>query len=115
MESKAKRTLVKSVPELWEVASDPARMETWTAGLIGTEEPIPVEVIDADAGRVLAWRSTDPASPARIEIELSDSGFGTAVRVTAQHSHPDPGAVDALLERLLDELGAPERKPYTRA
>ena len=64
METKAKRTLVKSPPELW---------------------------------------------------ELAESGFGTAVSITAQHSAPDPGAAMAALEELLDELGSPERRPFTRA
>ena len=35
MESKTKRTLVKSAPELWELADDLARMEAWMGGLIG--------------------------------------------------------------------------------
>jgi hypothetical protein len=115
MESKAKRTLVKSVPELWEIASDIARMEAWMAGVLGSSQPIPVEVTDTDAERILAWRSTDPKAYARIAIELSESGFGTAVRITAQHSHPDPSAAIAALEDLLDELAAPERRPFTAA
>lgn len=115
MESQTKRTLVKSPPELWEVASDVARMEAWMAGLVGSREPIPVEITDTDYERIVAWRSTDPLAYARIAIELSDSGFGTAVRITAQHSHPDPTAALAALESLLDELAAPERRPFTAA
>jgi hypothetical protein len=115
MESKTKRTLVKSAPELWEVAFDVARMEAWTAGLVGSADPIPVVVTDSDTERVLAWRSTDPMAYARIAIELSDSGFGTSVRITAQHSHHNPATALTALESLLDELGAPERKPFTRA
>lgn len=115
MESKAKRTLVKSAPELWEIASDVERMEAWLAGLVGSERPIPVEVTDSDAERVLAWRSADPAAEARIAIELAESGFGTAVRITAQHTLPDPAAALASLEALLDELAAPERRPFSRA
>ena len=115
MESKAKRTLVKSAPELWELASDLARMEAWMAGLVGSKRPIPIEVTDSDAERVLAWRSAEPGSFARIAIELSESGFGTAVEITAQHSRPETNAADAALEGLLDELGSPERRPFTRA
>jgi len=115
MESKAKRTLVKSRPELWEIASDVERMEAWIAGLVGAERPIPVEVTDSDAERILAWRSIDPLAYARIAIELTESGFGTAVRVTAQHMLPNPAAAIASLEGLLDELGAPERRPFTAA
>jgi hypothetical protein len=115
MESRTKRTLVKSAPELWEIASDVERMETWMAGLVGSGGRIPVEVTESDAERVVAWRSTDSTDHARIAVELSDSDFGTAVRVTAQHPHPDAAAGLAALEALLDDLAAPERRPFTRA
>ena len=114
MESKAKRTLVKSAPELWELASDVARMEAWMAGLTGSARPTAVEVIDSSPERLLAWRSAEPQSYGRIAIELTESGFGTAVEITAQHSQPRPSAAEAL-ERLLDELGSPERRPFARA
>lgn len=112
MESKTKRTLVKSAPELWELADDLARMESWMAGLVGSAVPIPVEVVDREPERILAWRTSQPGLPARIAIELAESGFGTSVEITAQHSHPDPDAATAALEGLLDELGSPERRPF---
>lgn len=119
METKATRTLVKSAPELYELADDLARMEGWMAGLVGSGAPIAVEVTDRDPERVLAWRATgsaeDRGAHARIAIELAESGFGTAVSITAQHSAPDPAAAIAALEQLLDELSAPERRPFTRA
>jgi hypothetical protein len=115
MESKAKRTLVKSAPELWEFASDLARMEAWMAGLVGSRQPVSVEVTDSEAERVLAWRCTESGAYARIAIELAESGFGTAVQITAQHSRPDGDAATATLEDLLDELGSPERRPFARA
>jgi hypothetical protein len=117
METKAKRTLVKSAPELWELADDLARMEAWTAGLVGSSQPVPVEVTDREPERILAWRvqngETEGTAPhARIAIELAESGFGTAVSITAQHSGPDSAVADAALEELLDELGSPERRPF---
>jgi len=115
MESKAKRTLVKSAPELWEFADDSARMESWMGGLIGAAHPIAVEVTDREPQRILAWRSAQPGTPARIAIELAESGFGTAVRITAQHALPGPGEAIAALEGLLDELGSPERRPFASA
>jgi hypothetical protein len=115
MESKVKRTLVKSAPELWEQASDLARMEAWTAGLIGSERPIPVEVTVSEVESVLAWKAAQPGSHARVAIELSESGFGTAVEITAEHSRPESAAADAALENVLDELGSPERRPFTGA
>ena len=112
MESKAKRTLVKSAPELWELADDPARMQAWMAGLTGARAPTPVEVVAREPGRVLAWRETDPQPGARIVIELAASGFGTAVQITAEHGRTDPADAIAALEGVLDELGSPERRPF---
>ena len=114
MESNAKRTLVKSAPELWELADDLARMEAWMGGLVGKPEPLAVEVTDREPERMLGWRCAQPGMFARIVIELAESGFGTAVRITAQHSRPDPQEAIAALEELLDELGSPERRPFIR-
>jgi len=113
VEAKAKRTLVKSPPELWELADDEARMQSWMAGLVGSAEPVPVEVTRRDPERLLAWRAADNGSSARIAIEMAEKGFGTAVEITAEHWVEAP-AVDTRLEQLLDELGSPERRPFTR-
>lgn len=112
METKANRTLVKSAPELWELADDLERMEAWMSGLIGTPRPA-VEVIAREPERIIAWRCAQPESFGRIAIELAESGFGTSVKITAQHSRPDPAEAIAALEELLDELGSPERRPFT--
>jgi hypothetical protein len=113
MESKASRTLVKSAPELWELADDLARMETWTAGLMGASEPVPIEVTDREPERILAWRTKGPGGgDARIAVELAEKGFGTSVSITAEHSKPDGASADAALEHLLDELGSPGRRPF---
>jgi hypothetical protein len=115
METKANRTLVKSAPELWELADDIARMEDWMAGLVGSAAPVDVEVTDRDPERVLAWRANGQSCDhARIAIELAERGFGTAVKITAQHAGSDAEGADAALERLLDELGSPERRPFSR-
>src|SRR5690242_21904614 len=91
MESKAKRTLVKSPPELWELADDVARMEAWMAGLVGTAEPVAVQVVDREPERVLAWSTPgNGCGSARIALELAEKGFGTSVSITAEHSRPDP-------------------------
>jgi hypothetical protein len=112
MESNVKRTLVKSAPELWELADNPARMQAWMAGLTGAGSPAPVEVVQRDPGRLLAWRAARPGSDTSIAIELAAGGFGTAVHITAEHSRPDPGEAIAALEALLDELGSAERRPF---
>jgi hypothetical protein len=114
MESKTKRTLVKSAPELWELADDLIRMEEWMAGLVGRAHPVRIEVTDREPERVLAWRSAEAEARGRIAIELAESGFGTAVMITAQHSRPNPAEAIAALECLLDELGSPERRPFVQ-
>jgi hypothetical protein len=115
MESKAKRTLVKSAPELWELADDLPRMESWMAELVGTSQPVAVEVTDREPERILAWRAAPArAEQTRIALELAEKGFGTAVSITAEHSRPDPGDVHTALEQVLDELGSPERRPFER-
>jgi hypothetical protein len=115
MESKANRTLVKSAPELWELADDRSRMEEWMAGLVGAERRVGVEVTAREPERVLAWRAIEPGDGgAQIALELAERGFGTAVSITARHSQPDEAGADAALERLLDELGSPGRRPSAR-
>jgi hypothetical protein len=116
MESKTQRTLVKSAPELWELADDLARMEAWMAGVVGGSQSVPVEVTDRERERLLSWRTSGAeAGHGRIAMQLTASGFGTSVSIVAQHSRPDAGDVQAALEQLLDELGSPERRPFERA
>jgi hypothetical protein len=113
MESKATRTLVKSAPELWELADDLARMEAWAGGLVGASGPVGIAVTDREPERILAWRTTEPgAGDARIALELAEKGFGTSVSITARHPKADGAGADAALENLLDELGSPGRRPF---
>ena len=113
MESKTKRTLVKSAPELWQLADNEERMQAWMAELRGGAQPISVEVTDREPQQLLAWRSAEPDSSSWIAIELAASGFGTAVKITAQHSRPNPAEAIAALESLLDELGSPGRRAFS--
>jgi hypothetical protein len=117
MESKTKRTLVKSAPELWALADDLARMEAWMAGVVGRRsQAVSVEVTHRERERMLAWRTSgSEAGSARIALELAEKEFGTSVSIVAQHSRPHACDVDAALEQLLDELGSPERRPFERA
>lgn len=110
MESTAKRTLVKSAPELWELADDVERMEAWLCDVAGAPAPR-VEVTERKPEQRLAWRNDDAA----IALELAEGTFGTAVLIRANHEAVDPNGAKAALERLLDELGSPERRPFTRA
>jgi hypothetical protein len=112
MEVNVKRTLVKSAPELWELADDLERMEAWISGLAGADQG-EVEVTRREPGRILAWRGK-PNPDCDIAIEMADSGFGTAVSITARHAC-EPTAAEDVLERLLDELASPERRPFSRS
>ncbi len=110
MEIKAKRTLVKSAPELWELADDLTRLEAWMAGFVGALEPVSVEVTERVQEQCIVWR-TAPMSDARMRVALRESGFGTAVEITA--SREDAAGESDALERLLDELGSPDRRPFS--
>ena len=109
METVAKRTLVKSAPELWELADDLLRMEAWLRDVAGGPVDT-VEVIERRPEAILAWRSSD----ARIALELAEGTFGTAVELKAMHETSDRDCAERALERLLDELGSPERRPFAR-
>jgi hypothetical protein len=111
METNAKRTLVKSAPELWELADDQARMEAWMGGLTAHSGPVPIEIVARAPERMLAWRSANGGA-GTIRIELAESGFGTAVTISAEHTRSDPAEAIGALEGLLDELGSPERRPF---
>jgi hypothetical protein len=113
METTAKRTLVKSAPELWELADDEARMQVWMAGVVGATGTIGVEVTDREPERMLAWQTANGGTFGRIALHMTEKGFGTAVVITAHHQGAEPGAATAL-ENLLDELGSPERQPFAR-
>ena len=92
------------------------QVEAWMAGVVGTSQPVSVEVTDRERERVLAWRTGVGATDrARIALELAEKEFGTSVSIMAQHSRPNPDDVHAALEQLLDELGSPERRPFERA
>ena len=111
METKVNRTLVKSAPELWELADDGIRLESWMGALLGSARSLQIEVTDREPERVLAWQTARGTPFARIALELTEKGFGTSVAITAHHRGAEPRATHAL-ENLLDELGSPERQPF---
>jgi hypothetical protein len=112
MEIKAKRTLVKSAPELWELADDLARLEAWMGGFVGSEGPVAVEITERVHEQSLGWRSSPAQGGAQIKVALAESGFGTSVEISARHGGGSPAAGVAL-EELLDELGSPDRRPFS--
>ena len=112
------RTLVKSPPELWDE-------------LQGTRLPDAIEgasVRPTQHGEELAWEAKGVRGKARIE----PSAWGTKVTLTAEveeevargglwsrlrGGRPEPTShtdMEDTLERVLDQLGADHKKPFTR-
>ena len=108
------RTLVKSAPELWELADDQNRMELWMARLTGATGAIEIRVTKRMPQRALAWQTAGGDPFGRIALELTEKGFGTSVAITA-HRAGGIHDVAAALENLLDELGSPERQSFVRS
>jgi hypothetical protein len=112
MAIQADRTLVKSPPELWELADDSELQSRWCAEVLGAAEPVPVTITLREAGERIAWRSNGPGSGAAIELSFAEKGFGTKVEISAAAEREPTGDI---LEALLDELGSPQRRPFARA
>jgi hypothetical protein len=111
--AQAERTLVKSPPELWELVDDAELMRRWTADLLGVPDAR-IEVTRRSPGERLAWRPLGRGDGTGIDLSLAEKGWGTNVVIEARREDgPELGA--RALEQLLDELSAPQRRPFTRA
>ena len=110
------RTLVKSPPELWELVDDPELMERWSAELFGGPRSDGVRVVERDPGERLVWESPGAGGDTRIELALAEKGWGTNVSVRVRRSGTRAaGGAGSVLECLLDDLGSPNRRPFTRS
>lgn len=118
----AKRTLVKSGPELWAELTDPGAL----AGHLGPFGD--VRITRTTPETLVEWEG-DLASGT---VRLEPSGFGTRVVLTSdpppepqrrffarllRRQAPEPAAVDeeAVLTACLDALGSARHRPYSRA
>ena len=111
--SNIERTLVKSPPELWELVDDPELMGRWSAELQGTQGVVEVAVVEREQGERLVWEAPADGGDARVELLLAEKGWGTNVSITL--TGPGAGSdADSVMERLLDELGSPQRRPFSR-
>jgi len=108
MEIKATRTLVKSQPELWELLDDEPQLRHWSErlGEVGDE----IVVTAHEPGQRLAWRI--PRGGPAVEITLAEKGFGTRVVIAAQ---AEEDSAEEALEHMLDDLSAPQRRPFSAA
>jgi hypothetical protein len=102
----AKRTLVKSPPELWEIVDDRELMGRLSVELYGSHA---IEVVERWPGRRLAWRVSGRPE-ARVELVLAEKGWGTqvAIRVGDQGGRGEE-LTGEVLKRLLDQLGSAQR------
>jgi hypothetical protein len=103
----AQRTLVKSAPEIWDIIGDQDNANIWIRELTGFEGL--AKVAGQTPRRAMTWRGGDPHDPVSLEFRLEEKGFGTQVSISC-----DAGDDGAQLDRMLDELGAPERRPFAR-
>lgn len=108
--STIEKTLVKSPPELWELVDDRELMRRWSAALTGTWGE--VSVVEREPGERLAWEAA--SADARVELELAEKGWGTTVSIRIAGDGVGDGG-PAALDGLVDELGAPQRRPFSRA
>lgn len=107
MKITAKRTLVKSAPELWELLDDEPQLRHWSDRLGDGDGAI--EVIDREPGRLLAWRS-DGTRTLKVKVRLAEKGFGTEVAIWAKG---DGGLRQDVLEEVLEDLAEPQRRPFS--
>jgi hypothetical protein len=102
----AKRTLVKSPPELWEIVDDRELMGRLSVELFGSHA---IEVVERRPGNRLTWRVAG-LPEARVELGLAEMGWGTRVAIrVGEHAGRGEEAGGAVLERLLDQLGSAQR------
>lgn len=119
----AKRTLVKSTPELWDEVSDAAALARHL-GEFGE-----IRITRTEPQSVVEWEG-DRASGA---VRLERSGWGTRVTMIAQPAEPpraglfarlfrqdtgpDPAVAErarAVLAAALDRLGSAHHRPFSR-
>src|SRR5688572_13494839 len=101
------RTLVKSPPELWELLDQPERMQGLMSALVGAATD--VNVTKREPEERLRWEAS--GEDAWIEIELTESGWGTQVKVKAENSG-EPTKLEGWLDAVMDELSTPEKRPF---
>ncbi|MGZ5357115.1 MAG: hypothetical protein ACXWE8_12285 [Solirubrobacterales bacterium] len=104
----ASRTLVKSPPELWEMIDQRERMEGLMAALVG--RAIEIKVLERVPAERLEWEARSHFDAARISVELTESGWGTEIAVSAECRRPIQ--LNGWLDAVLDELATPEKRPF---
>ncbi len=129
----AKRTLVKSGPELWAEVSDPEALGSHLAAFG------PIRITRTADASLVEWEGERASG----RLELAPAGFGTRVEIEARvlpaetrpappagfwtrvlRRRPDPvpappaipeGDAMRVLDTTLDALGAARRRPFSRS
>ena len=107
----AERTLVKSLPELWELVDQPERLQGWSSGLLGHTAHI--AVTERAPETKLAWRASAADEVASVELVLAQDGWGTTVAIEAEREGVELTQLEGWLEAVLDELAEPEKRPFS--
>jgi hypothetical protein len=102
-----KRTLVKSIPELWEIADGPELIGRLSAELFRSR---PVHVVEREPPTRLAWQVCG-TPPARVELALAEKDWGTRVVIRVDGQDGAPVFAEGFLKRVLDDLGSDQRQP----
>ena len=105
MKITASRTLMKSVPELWELLDDELQLRDWSTQMCKGDA---VEVVAREPQRLLGWRCKGPETIV-VRVMLAEKGFGTQVLITARAEH----LAEDSLEQVLNDLAEPQRRPFS--
>ena len=105
----ARRTLVMSPPELWELIDQPERMQGLMCGLIGRATEVTVNEREPES--VLRWEASADGADAWIEVQLAEKGWGTNVKLKAENGD-EPTMLEGWLDAVLDELATPQKRPF---
>jgi hypothetical protein len=99
----AKRTLVKSAPELWAEVSDPVCLDRHLAPF-GS-----IRITSTQPDALVVWEGERGSGSVRLE----PSGFGTRVTLTAESAvdEPEPVPAPSFWERLLRRRPEPPPAP----
>jgi hypothetical protein len=99
------RTLVKSIPELWEIVNGRGLMDRLSAELFRSQ---PLEVVERQPSSRLVCQVC-ATSATRVELVLEEEDWGTRVAIRVNEAM-DGDEVAGILERLLDDLGSDQRQ-----
>jgi hypothetical protein len=102
----AQRTLVKSPPELWSEFSDPAALARLLEPQFGE-----IAITRCEPERRVIWTGDQACG----SVELTPSGWGTRVKLTAElEADFEATAFEEALTGVLDEVGMAHHRPFSR-